>query len=69
MCHPGRFGPGLRSAPTRLKESREEELLALTSPEARQRRWPNRRCSLVIIESSEECGKMELSSLAFTWLL
>jgi predicted glycoside hydrolase/deacetylase ChbG (UPF0249 family) len=36
MCHPGRCGPGLRNAPTRLKESREEELLALTSPEARQ---------------------------------
>lgn len=36
MCHPGRCGPSLRNAPTRLKESREEELLALTSPEARQ---------------------------------
>jgi hypothetical protein len=26
----------LRNAPTRLKESREEELAALTSPEARK---------------------------------
>ena len=36
MCHPGRCGATLRNAPTRLKESREEELLALVSPEARQ---------------------------------
>jgi predicted glycoside hydrolase/deacetylase ChbG (UPF0249 family) len=36
MCHPGRCRSSLRNAPTRLKESREEELHALTSPEARQ---------------------------------
>jgi predicted glycoside hydrolase/deacetylase ChbG (UPF0249 family) len=36
MCHPGRCGAALRNAATRLKESREEELLALISPEARQ---------------------------------
>ena len=35
MCHPGRCGDELRSARTRLKESREEELRALTSPEIR----------------------------------
>jgi predicted glycoside hydrolase/deacetylase ChbG (UPF0249 family) len=35
MCHPGRCGDDLRSARTRLKESREEELRALTSPDVR----------------------------------
>src|SRR5579872_3348222 len=35
MCHPGRCGDELRSARTRLKESREEELRALTAPEVR----------------------------------
>jgi predicted glycoside hydrolase/deacetylase ChbG (UPF0249 family) len=35
MCHPGRCGDELRSAPTRLKESREVELRALTSPQVR----------------------------------
>jgi predicted glycoside hydrolase/deacetylase ChbG (UPF0249 family) len=35
MCHPGRCGSELRSAHTRLKESRERELLALTAPEVR----------------------------------
>lgn len=34
MCHPGICGPQLRAAQTRLKESREQELRALTSPEA-----------------------------------
>jgi chitin disaccharide deacetylase len=32
MCHPGFLGEELRSAPTRLKESRVRELEALTSP-------------------------------------
>jgi chitin disaccharide deacetylase len=36
MCHPGRCGAALRSAPTRLKESREDELHALIAPEVRQ---------------------------------
>jgi predicted glycoside hydrolase/deacetylase ChbG (UPF0249 family) len=36
MCHPGRCREDLRKAPTRLKESREQELLALIAPEARQ---------------------------------
>lgn len=36
MCHPGFCRDELRRAPTRLKESREEELRALTSPETRQ---------------------------------
>ncbi len=35
MCHPGLLGGELRSARTRLKESRERELRALTSPEVR----------------------------------
>ena len=35
MCHPGKLGPELRAASTRLKESREIERAALTSPEAR----------------------------------
>jgi len=34
MCHPG-FCGDLRGAPTRLKESREEELRALIAPEVR----------------------------------
>jgi chitin disaccharide deacetylase len=35
MTHPGILGSSLRAAPTRLKESREQELRALTSPEVR----------------------------------
>jgi chitin disaccharide deacetylase len=35
MCHPGICGDELRGARTRLKESRERELRALTSPEVR----------------------------------
>jgi predicted glycoside hydrolase/deacetylase ChbG (UPF0249 family) len=35
MCHPGRCGAELQSARTRLKESREDELRALTSSEVR----------------------------------
>ena len=35
MCHPGRCGAALRQAPTRLKESREQELQALLAPEVR----------------------------------
>lgn len=35
MCHPGRCREPLRQARTRLKESRERELEALLSPEAR----------------------------------
>lgn len=35
MCHPGYCTGDLRRAPTRLKESREQELDALTSPEVR----------------------------------
>ena len=36
MCHPGKCTAELENAPTRLKESREQELAALTSPEARR---------------------------------
>ena len=35
MCHPGRCGAELQASRTRLKESREEELRALTSSEVR----------------------------------
>jgi predicted glycoside hydrolase/deacetylase ChbG (UPF0249 family) len=35
MCHPGICTAELRAARTRLKESREEELRALTAPEVR----------------------------------
>ncbi|MBZ5578557.1 MAG: ChbG/HpnK family deacetylase [Acidobacteriia bacterium] len=35
MCHPGVYGPALREARTRLKESREAELEALTAGEVR----------------------------------
>lgn len=35
MCHPGKLGPELRAAKTRLKESREKELAALVSPAVR----------------------------------
>jgi chitin disaccharide deacetylase len=35
MCHPGLCTAELRAARTRLKESREEELRALTAPEVR----------------------------------
>ena len=36
MCHPGVCTDELRGSPTRLKESREEELKALISPEVRR---------------------------------
>lgn len=36
MCHPGRCTEELRRAPTRLKESRQREVAALTAPEVRQ---------------------------------
>ena len=36
MCHPGKCTVELQAARTRLKESREEELAALTAPETRQ---------------------------------
>ena len=36
MCHPGRCGPALRAARTRLKESRQAELEALTAAVVRE---------------------------------
>ncbi len=36
MCHPGYLSQELHAAPTRLKESRERELLALTATETRK---------------------------------
>ena len=35
MVHPGHYGPALHGAPTRLKQSREDELTALCAPEVR----------------------------------
>ncbi len=35
MCHPGVLGAELQQAGTRLKKSRQDELAALTSSEAR----------------------------------
>jgi predicted glycoside hydrolase/deacetylase ChbG (UPF0249 family) len=35
MCHPGILGPELAQTRTRLKQSRQEELAALTAPEVR----------------------------------
>jgi chitin disaccharide deacetylase len=35
VCHPGYLDDELRSVPTRLRESREQELALLTSPETR----------------------------------
>ena len=36
MCHPGKCGPELQAAATRLKESRAAELAALTSTDVRR---------------------------------
>jgi predicted glycoside hydrolase/deacetylase ChbG (UPF0249 family) len=36
MCHPGKLGPELRNAATRLKECRAIELAALLSPDTRR---------------------------------
>lgn len=36
MCHPGHLGPDLAAARTRLKQSRVDELRALTDPRVRQ---------------------------------
>jgi predicted glycoside hydrolase/deacetylase ChbG (UPF0249 family) len=36
MCHPGHATSELHAARTRLKESRERELAALTSPDTRR---------------------------------
>ena len=36
MCHPGRCSAELAAASTRLKQSREDELTALTAPETRR---------------------------------
>lgn len=58
MCHPGKFGTELRNAPTRLRESREIELMALTSREAREA-IERRRIQLVnyrILDATESAG-------------
>ena len=60
MCHPGRCGAELRNAPTRLKESREHELAALTASETRQALT---ECGIRLenYRGLSECGKMGLS--------
>jgi predicted glycoside hydrolase/deacetylase ChbG (UPF0249 family) len=60
MCHPGRCREDLRHAVTRLKESREQELLALLAPEARQA-LAESHVQLVTYRLLSECGKMGLS--------
>ena len=50
MVHPGRCGEALRSAPTRLKESREQELAALVSAEARA---AIERCGIALVSYRE----------------
>jgi predicted glycoside hydrolase/deacetylase ChbG (UPF0249 family) len=60
MCHPGRCRAELRNAATRLKESREQELVALISPEARQA-LDDSQVQLVNYRVLSECGKMGLS--------
>jgi predicted glycoside hydrolase/deacetylase ChbG (UPF0249 family) len=60
MCHPGRCRAELRNAATRLKESREQELLALISPQARQA-LADSQVQLVNYRLLSECGKMGLS--------
>jgi len=47
MCHPGHCTAELQQSRTRLKESRAEELKALTSPEVRK---------------ALEAGRVELSN-------
>jgi len=60
MCHPGRFGAELQNARTRLKQSREDELAALTAPETRHALSESGVC-LVNYRVLRECGKMGLS--------
>jgi len=60
MCHPGRCREELRHAATRLKESREQELLALIAPEARQA-LAESHVQLTNYRDLSECGKMGLS--------
>jgi predicted glycoside hydrolase/deacetylase ChbG (UPF0249 family) len=60
MCHPGRCREELRNATTRLKESREQELLALIAPEARQA-LADSHVQLVTYRELSECGKMGVS--------
>jgi predicted glycoside hydrolase/deacetylase ChbG (UPF0249 family) len=60
MCHPGRCGPELRAARTRLKESRQEELAALTAPETREA-LAESGVELVDYRTLAECDRMRES--------
>ncbi len=60
MCHPGRCGTELRAAPTRLKESREEELIALTAAETR-RALTDHGVRLENYRTLAECAKISMS--------
>jgi predicted glycoside hydrolase/deacetylase ChbG (UPF0249 family) len=55
MCHPGRLGPELRAAATRLKESRQVELAALVSSEVR-RVVERRGIELANYRETPKCG-------------
>ena len=54
MCHPGRCGPALRAARTRLKDSREQELAALMAPEVRRALEQNR---IVLVDYRKLSGE------------
>jgi predicted glycoside hydrolase/deacetylase ChbG (UPF0249 family) len=55
MCHPGRLGPELKAAATRLKESRQVELAALVSGEVRRvLEW--RGIELANYREAPKCG-------------
>lgn len=60
MCHPGHCRAELQNADTRLKESRERELLALISPEVRLA-LAESQVQLINYRDLSECGKMVLS--------
>jgi predicted glycoside hydrolase/deacetylase ChbG (UPF0249 family) len=60
MCHPGHCRAELQNADTRLKESRERELLALISPEVRLA-LAESQVQLINYRDLPECGKMVLS--------
>lgn len=60
MCHPGRCRAELQNARTRLKLSREDELVALTSPETRQ---ALSECAIELTNYRDlsKCGKIGVS--------
>ena len=53
MCHPGRLTDELRAARTRLKQSRQRELEALTAPEVREALL---RAGVRLVNYRDECA-------------